>query len=77
MPPFPEPWLQTLRLDFREFVPEDVEDIVRLDADPRQTLLNASPRTWDRLLAPLRVARRRFTGPRPGSLLRQSIPIRG
>jgi RimJ/RimL family protein N-acetyltransferase len=27
--------LQTLRLDFREFVPEDVEDIVRLDADPR------------------------------------------
>ena len=32
MPPYPEPWLQTLRLDFREFVPEDVEDIVRLDA---------------------------------------------
>lgn len=31
----PKPWLQTLRLDFREFVPEDVEDIVRLDADPR------------------------------------------
>ena len=27
--------MQTLRLDFREFVPEDVEDIVRLDADPR------------------------------------------
>lgn len=31
----PAPWLQTLRLDVREFVPEDVEDVVRLDADPR------------------------------------------
>ena len=31
----PAPWLQTLRLDFREFVPADVEEIVRLDADPR------------------------------------------
>ena len=31
----PAPWLQTLRLDFREFVPGDVEEIVRLDADPR------------------------------------------
>jgi len=31
----PAPWLQTLRLDFRELVPGDVEEIVRLDADPR------------------------------------------
>ena len=31
----PNPWLQTLRLDFREFAPGDVEDIVRLDGDPR------------------------------------------
>jgi len=30
-----EPWLQTLRLDLREFVPGDVEDLVRLNADPR------------------------------------------
>lgn len=49
----------------------------RLDADLRQTLLRASPRTWDRLLTPLRVAGRRFPGTRPGSLLRQSIPLRG
>ena len=31
----PHPWLQTLRLDFREFAPGDVEDIVRLDGDRR------------------------------------------
>ena len=31
----PAAWLQTLRLDFREFEPADVEEIVRLDADPR------------------------------------------
>ena len=29
------PWLQTLRLDLREFVPEDLEDVVRLDGDRR------------------------------------------
>ena len=33
--PTPAPWLQTLRLDLREFVPGDVEDLVRLNADPR------------------------------------------
>ncbi len=31
----PAPWLQTLRLDFREFVASDIEDLVRLDSDPR------------------------------------------
>ncbi len=31
----PTPWLQTLRLDLREFVPGDVEDVVRLDGDRR------------------------------------------
>ncbi len=31
----PIPWLQTLRLDFREFVPGDLEDVVRLDGDGR------------------------------------------
>ena len=29
------PWLQTLRLDFREFAPGDVDEIVRLDGDRR------------------------------------------
>jgi hypothetical protein len=42
----------------------------------RQALLSASPRTLDRLLRPLRVAALRRGGTRPGSLLRQSIPIR-
>ena len=60
-----------------EWLPAYETDHRRLDADLRRTLLAASPRTWDRLLAPLRVAGRRRTGTRPGSLLRQSIPIRG
>jgi RimJ/RimL family protein N-acetyltransferase len=29
------PWLETLRLDLREFAPGDEHEIVRLDADPR------------------------------------------
>jgi RimJ/RimL family protein N-acetyltransferase len=31
----PRPWLQTLRLDLRDFVPGDLPDLVRLDTDPR------------------------------------------
>jgi RimJ/RimL family protein N-acetyltransferase len=30
----PPPWLQTLRLDFREFVTNDFDDVWRLDQDP-------------------------------------------
>jgi hypothetical protein len=37
----------------------------------------ASARTLDRLIGPLRVGLARRGGTRPGSLLRQSIPIRG
>jgi len=59
-------WLPAYELDHR-----------RLDADLRQCLLQASTRTLDRLLAPLRVGLARRGGTRPGSLLRQSIPIRG
>ncbi|HEY9172351.1 MAG TPA: integrase, partial [Verrucomicrobiae bacterium] len=66
-----------LRALLPEWLPAYETDHRRLDADLRQTLLSASPRTWDRLLVPLRVAGRRFTCTRPGSLLRQSIPIRG
>jgi [ribosomal protein S5]-alanine N-acetyltransferase len=29
------PWLETLRLEFRAFVPGDFDDIHRLDSDPR------------------------------------------
>lgn len=46
-------------------------------APVREQLLAASPRTLDRLLRPLRVQARRSSLTRPGSLLRQQIPIRG
>ncbi len=59
-------WLPAYELDHR-----------RMDPDLRQCLLKASARTLDRLLAPLRVGLARRGGTRPGSLLRQSIPIRG
>lgn len=59
-------WLPAYELDHR-----------RLDADLRRCLLQASARTLDRLMAPLRVGLPRRGGTRPGSLLRQSIPIRG
>jgi hypothetical protein len=49
----------------------------RLDADVRAALLAARARTRDRLVEPLRVKPSRRGGTRPGSLLRQSIPIRG
>jgi len=60
-----------------EWLPAYEADHRRLDADVRQALLAASARTLDRLIAPLRMRRRRRGGTRPGSLLRQSIPIRG
>jgi hypothetical protein len=47
-----------------------------IDSDLRQALLQVSARTLDRLMAPFRVKGGRG-GTRPGSLLRQSIPIRG
>lgn len=59
-------WLPAYELDHR-----------RIDPDLRQSLLSASARTLDRLLAPLRSGLARRGGTRPGSLLRQSIPIRG
>jgi hypothetical protein len=59
-------WLDAYEADHR-----------RLDADRRQALLAASARTLDRLVAPLRVKPSRRGGTRPGSLLRQSIPLRG
>lgn len=60
-----------------EWLPAYEADQRRLDPDLRACLLAASARTFDRLLAPLRVSLRRRGGTRPGSLLRQSIPIRG
>jgi hypothetical protein len=49
----------------------------KVGASVREQLLAASPRTLDRLLRPLRVETRRPSLTRPGSLLRQQIPIRG
>lgn len=48
-----------------------------LPTEVRESLLLASARTLDRMLAPLRAQCSRRGGTRPGSLLRQSIPIRG
>jgi len=31
----PVPWLETLRLELRDFVPADFDDLYRLDSDPR------------------------------------------
>ena len=31
----PAPWLETMRLDFRQFVPEDYDDLFRLGSDPK------------------------------------------
>jgi [ribosomal protein S5]-alanine N-acetyltransferase len=35
MRPAAAPWLETLRLELHEFVPEDLPDLVRLNTDPR------------------------------------------
>lgn len=60
-----------------EWLPAYEADHRRLDGDLRRALLKASPRTLDRLIAPLRVNLQRRSATRPGSMLRQSIPIRG
>jgi len=60
-----------------EWLPAYESDHRRLDGDLRRSLLAASPRTLDRLIAPLRVHLQRRSATRPGSMLRQSIPIRG
>ena len=60
-----------------EWLPAYEVDHRRIDADLRRTLLAASARTLDRLLCPLRSKAGRQGGTRPGSLLRESIPIRG
>jgi len=48
-----------------------------VSAGVQEQLLQASPRTLDRLLSPLRAGARRPGLTRPGSLLRHQIPIRG
>lgn len=60
-----------------EWLPAYETDHRRVDADVRRALLAASARTLDRLLSPLRSKAAQHCGTRPGSLLRESIPIRG
>ena len=45
----PAPWLETLRLELREFVAADFDDLVRLDSDPRvmRYIGNGKPSTRD------------------------------
>jgi len=52
------------------------EDHQRLPAKVRQGLLAAGSATLDRLLRPIKAEHRRRAGTRPGTLLRQQIPIR-
>ena len=66
-----------LRALMPEWLPAYETDHRTIDSGVREALLCASPRTLDRLLRPLRVGLKRRGGTRPGSLLRQSIPIRG
>jgi hypothetical protein len=65
-----------LKAALPEWVPAYEEDHRRLNGDVRQALLRASRATLDRLLRPARVEHRRRASTRPGSLLRQQIPIR-
>jgi hypothetical protein len=66
-----------LRALLPEWLPAYETDHRRIDGDVRQALLGASARTLERLIAPLRARSQRRGGTKPGSLLRQSIPIRG
>jgi hypothetical protein len=60
-----------------EWVPAFEQHERRLPGEVREKLLSASGRTLDRLLAPLRGGGLGRSLTRPGTLLRQQIPIRG
>ena len=60
-----------------EWIPAYEQHERRMPAEAREKLLRASARTLDRLLEPLRVQGARRSLTRPGTLLRQQIPIRG
>jgi len=65
-----------LKACLADWLPAYEEDHRRLDSDVRQALLQASRATLDRLLIPARIEHRRRATTRPGTLLRQQIPIR-
>lgn len=72
-----QPCGRRLRALLPEWLPAYETDHRRIDSDLKASLLLANARTLDRLIAPLRARARRRGGTKPGSLLRQSIPIRG
>lgn len=47
-----------------------------LEPEVKQKLLSISDRTIDRILRPLKINKKRFCGTKPGSLLRNQIPIK-
>jgi hypothetical protein len=71
-----QPCSVRLKVALPEWLPAYEADHRRLNAAVRRALLAASRATLDRLLAPARVAHRRRAATRPGTLLRQQIPIR-
>jgi hypothetical protein len=60
-----------------EWIPAYEQHERRIPTEAREKLLLASGRTLDRLLEPLRLQSGRRSLTRPGTLLRQQIPIRG
>ena len=60
-----------------EWIPAYEQHERRVPAEVREKLLEASARTLDRLLEPLRAQGAGRSLTRPGTLLRQQIPIRG
>lgn len=72
-----QPCGRRLRALLPEWLPAYEADHRRIDSDIREALLEASARTLDRLVSPLRSKTFGRGGTRPGSLLRASIPIRG
>jgi len=60
-----------------EWIPAYEQHERRLPGEVREQLLQASGRTLDRLLEPLRGSGAGRSLTRPGTLLRQQIPIRG
>ena len=60
-----------------EWIPAYEQHERKLPGEVRERLLSASARTLDRLLEPARVQANRRALTRPGTLLRQQIPIRG
>lgn len=71
-----QPCGERLKAALPEWLSAYESDHRRLDPDVRQALLRASRATLDRLLVPVRIAHRRRAVTRPGTLLRQQIPIR-